>query len=188
LGHFGLGGFRRGKLDIAERYVSAAWQLGGSTEEADHLGQIYEKRDNKAEAAHLYALAMNARRPEPETRSRLAALAGDGEVDAAIAKYRNEQLQARTLHLSNTPAVNGKADFFVLLSPGQGTIATVEGASLVSGDEKFKVLADSLRSAKFTQQFPGPPVKIVRRGSLDCKAAAECTFLLALPVDVKSVN
>jgi Flp pilus assembly protein TadD len=180
--------FAGGKLDIAERYVSAAWQLGGDAEEADHLGQIYEKRENKSEAAHLYALAMNARRPEPETRSRLAALVGDGEVDAAIEKYRNEQLQARTLHLSNTPAVNGRADFFVLLSPGQGTTVTVESTSFVSGDENLKVLADSLHSAKFTQQFPDPSVKIVRRGTLDCKAAAECTFLLALPVDVKSVN
>jgi tetratricopeptide (TPR) repeat protein len=53
--------FAGGKLDIAERYVSAAWQLGGDAEEADHLGQIYEKRENKSEAAHLYALAMAAR-------------------------------------------------------------------------------------------------------------------------------
>jgi hypothetical protein len=116
------------------------------------------------------------------------AVAPPGEVDAAIEKYRKEQLQARTLHLSNTPAVNGRADFFVLLSPGQGTTVTVESTSFVSGDENLKVLADSLRSAKFTQQFPDPSVKIVRRGTLDCKAAAECTFLLALPVDVKSVN
>jgi len=87
--------------------------------------------------------------PEP-SRS----LVGDGEVDAAIEKYRNEQQQARTLHLSNSPAVNGRADFFVLLSPGQGTTVTVESTSFVSGDENLKVLADSLRSAKFTQQFP----------------------------------
>jgi len=93
------------------------------------------------------------------------------------------------LHLSNIPAVNGRADFFVLLSPGQGTTVTVESTSFVSGDENLKILADSLRSAKFTQQFPdNTPVKIVRRGTLDWKAAAECTFLLALPVDVKSVN
>jgi hypothetical protein len=43
------------------------------------LGQIYEKRGEREKAERFYALAMNARRPELKTRSRLADLAGEDD-------------------------------------------------------------------------------------------------------------
>lgn len=181
--------FAEGKLDVSERYVSSAWQLSGSAEEADHLGQIYELRGNKQEATHFYALAMNARRPPPETRGRLAALVGENKTADAIEKYRNEQQRSRTLRLSNTAKDEGRADFFVLLSPGRGPDASVEGVSFVNGDEKLKAMADALRNAKFSQAFPDDsPVKLLRRGTLSCKPDSDCEFLLAIPSEVKSID
>lgn len=182
--------FAEGKVDIAERYVSSAWQLGGSANEADHLGQIYENRGNKPEAIHFYALAMNARHPGPEIRGRLAALAGgDDKVGAPVEKYRNEQEQQRTFTLSNAAKLEGTADFFLLLSPGQTATETVEAVSFISGEEKLKALTEALRATKFTQKFPDDtPVRIVRRGTLKCKPVVDCTFLLALPGEVKSLD
>jgi hypothetical protein len=52
--------FAEGKLDLSQRYVTAAWQLAGNAEPADHLGQIEEKRGQKDDAARMYALALNA--------------------------------------------------------------------------------------------------------------------------------
>jgi Flp pilus assembly protein TadD len=182
--------FIEGKHDLAEKYVSAAWQLGTRGAEGDHLGQIYEKQGKKEEARHLYALALNGRRPEPETRSRLAALVGgEGKVDAVVEKYRNDPQQERTIRLSNTSKLDGNADFFILQSTGQGSTATLEDVKFLSGNEKLKALTDELRSASYSQKFPDEtPVRIVRRGTLSCKAGSDCTFLLALPDDVKSVD
>jgi len=182
--------FEQGKLEVAERYVSAAWQLGGRAEEADHLGQIYERRGKREEAARLYALAMSASRPEPETRNRLAAQAGgQDKVDAMVEKYRGQAQHERSIKLGNTAKLDGKADFFVLLSAGQNTAARVEDVAFVSGDEKLKTASDALRNARYSQEFPDEtPVKILRRGSLSCTAKDDCTFLLSLPDDVRSVD
>ena len=39
--------FGQGNSEEAQRYASAAWELGQHTEAADHLAQIYQKRGNK---------------------------------------------------------------------------------------------------------------------------------------------
>ena len=182
--------FSEGKLSLAEKYVSAAWQLGERAEEGDHLGQIYEKQGKKQEAQRLYALALNTREPEPETRVRLAALVGgDDKVDAVLERYRDDLRQERTIKVGNTSKVDGNADFLVLQSSDLGTTAIVEDVSFVKGSEKLKSFTDELRKAAFSQKFPDEiPVKILRRGTLSCKRDADCTFELVVPEDVKSVD
>jgi tetratricopeptide (TPR) repeat protein len=181
--------FAEGKLDSAENYIAAAWQLGMRSDEADHLAQIYEKQGRKEEAQHLYAAALNARRPEPETRTRLAALAGgEAKADAMVEKSRNDLLRDRTIQISNPSKLDGNADFFILQSAGHGSTATLEDVTFVRGNERLKALTDELRGFKFSQKFPDDtPVKIVRRGTLSCKPDT-CAFQLALPEDVKSVD
>ena len=183
--------FADGNLDKAQKYVSAAWQLNGHAEVADHLGQIHEKRGDKERAIHFYALALNSRRPEPETRGRLAALAGgDNQVDAIVEKYREESQQLRTLKLPNSSKQEGKADFFILLSGGPGPDATIESASFISGDETLKNLADTIPSLNYHQALPeDTPVRIIRRASVTCTAtSSDCSLVLALPEDVRSVD
>jgi tetratricopeptide (TPR) repeat protein len=183
--------FKQGKIDQAETYVMAAWQLGRRGDEGDHLGQIYEKEGKKDKAQHLYALALNVRSPEPETRARLAALLGDdGKVASAVEKNRNDLQQELTIKLSSAAKLDGNADFFILASAGQGAIATLEDSAFASGDEKLKALNTQLRTARYEQQFPDEtPVKIVRRGTVSCKAgSSECTFLLIPPTDARSVD
>jgi tetratricopeptide (TPR) repeat protein len=182
--------FSEGKLEQAEKYVSAAWQLGASGDQGDHLGQIYEKQGNKSDAQRVYALALTTPRPELETRNRLATLVGgDGKVDAVVEKYRTDLQKERLLRVNNTGNLSGKADFFILLSPGKGSENTVEGVAFVDGDGKLKPLTTEIQNAKFNQKFPDEtPVKILRRGTLSCKVDADCGFELALPDDVRSVE
>jgi tetratricopeptide (TPR) repeat protein len=178
-----------GKLELSERYVSAGWLLDGLAEEGDHLGQIYEKRGNKAEAAHLYSLALSAERPEPETRDRLAALVGLDKVDATIEKYKNERLQSRTYRVPNTSKLEGKADFFVLLAHGSSDTPNVEGVSYVTGEAKLRPMSEALKMAKFNQPFPDDaPAKILRRGTLTCRPSEDCSFVLSLPSEVRSIE
>ena len=169
----------------------AAWQLSQKSESADHLGQIYEKRGATDQAEHFFALAMNARRPDPETRSRLNSLSGgQDKADALVEKIHEELLGQRTIRIGKVPGQEGKADFFLLLSNGQGSEMSVEEVKFAGGNETMKGFTDGLRQARYGQTHPDETlVKAVRRGTLSCAAAsADCTFVLALPSDVRSVD
>jgi tetratricopeptide (TPR) repeat protein len=183
--------FSENNLDKAEKYVGAAWQLGHHGEVGDHLGQIYEKQGKKDQALRTYALSLSGLRPIPETRDRLAALTGSNtKADAAVAKYKDELQQVRTVDLGNVAKETGSAEFFVLLSRGKGSDATVEAVKFTSGDEKLKVFTDALRTAEYRLAFPDDtPVKILRRGILSCSTATgNCAFALILPDDVRTVD
>ena len=192
--------FSEGNMDKAEKYVAAAWGLGHHGEVGDHLGQIYEKQGKKDLALRTYALCLSGLRPIPETRDRLAALAGgSAKVDATVAKHKEELQQFRTIDLGKVAKETGSADFFVLLSRGPGhpdsghgqsSAATVEAVKFASGDEKLKVFTEALRSAEYRLTFPDDtPVKILRRGILSCSTATgNCTFVLMLPDDVRTVD
>jgi hypothetical protein len=106
-----------------------------------------------------------------------------------VEKSRSELVRDRTIQIGNPSKLDGNADFFILQSAGHGSTATLEDATFVRGNEKLKALTDELRGSKFSQKFPDDtPVKIVRRGTLSCKPDTDCTFELALPEDVKSVD
>jgi tetratricopeptide (TPR) repeat protein len=187
--------FSEGHLDKAEKYVSSAWQLGHHGEVGDHLGQIYEKQGKKDLALRTYALCLSGLRPIPETRDRLASLAGgSAKVDATVAKYKEELQRLRTIDLGKVAKETGSADFFVLLSRGPGrtgsSAATVEAVKFASGDEKLKVFTEALRTAEYRLTFPDDsPVKILRRGILSCSTATgTCAFELMLPDDVRTVD
>jgi tetratricopeptide (TPR) repeat protein len=182
--------FSEGNLDKAEKYVSAAWGLGGHGEVGDHLGQIYEKRGDKNLALRTYALSLSALRPDPETHGRLASLSGgDAKADATVAKYKEDLQRTRTIDMGKAKET-GSAEFFVLLSGGAGTPAKAEAVKFVSGDEKLKVFTDALRTAEYRVTFPDDtPVKILRRGILSCSTTTgKCMFVLMLPDDVRTVD
>jgi len=183
--------FAEGDLDKAEKYVSAAWGLGHHGEVGDHLGQIYEKRGNKDRALRTYALSLNGLRPTPETRDRLSALAGGtAKADAAVAKSKEELEHLRTIDLGKVAKVTGNAEFFLLLSGGAGSAAKVESVRFLSGEEKLKPISAVLRTADFHLTFPDDtPLKVLRRGTLSCSSATgNCSFLLMLPDDVRTVD
>ncbi len=182
--------FGEGDLSKAEKYVAAAWELGHHGEVGDHLAQIYQKRGEKDLALRTYALSMNGLRPAPETRGRLASLAGgDAKADAAVARYKDELTHLSTIDLGKATQTSN-ADFFVLLSGGGGSPARVDSVKFVSGDEKLKSFTAALKTADYHLTFPDDtPVKVFRRGTLSCAVASgKCEFMLTLPDDVLSVD
>src|SRR5579864_7327025 len=182
--------FAEGDLDKAEKYVAAAWTLGHHGEVGDHLGQIYEKRGQKDLAERTYALSMNGLRPIPETKTRLASLAGgDAKPDAVVARYKEELEHLSSVDLGKAKET-GNADFFILLSGGAGEKAKVDAVRWVSGDEKLKSYTEALRTADYHLTFPDDtPVKVLRRGTLSCSVASgTCKFVLTLPDDVRTVD
>src|ERR1700680_4051670 len=182
--------FAEGDFSKAEKYVAASWDLGHHAEVGDHLGQIYEKRGEKDRALRTYALSMNGLRPAPETRGRLASLAGgDAKVDATVARSKEELQHLSTIDLGKATQT-GNADFFILLSGGGGSTAKVDSVKFVSGDEKLKSFTEALRTADYNVTFPDDtPVKVFRRGTLSCSMTSRtCSFVLMLPDDVRTVD
>ncbi len=195
--------FQKGNLKAAEKYIHASWLLNQHGEVGDHLAQIYEKLGRKQEAIQTYAQALAATRPPPETRERLARLAG-GEDELKMLRTRGgEELSAlRTVKLGKLLKESASAEFFVLFSPGlaaapaagaapaSGTGAKIEEVRFASGSEKLRPLAEALRAIHFSSIFPDDtPTKLVRRGILSCSAlTGECVFVLLPPDLVTSVN
>jgi tetratricopeptide (TPR) repeat protein len=176
--------FQKGELKPAEEFINAAWVLGQHSEIGDHLAQIYERRGEKAKAERLYAMSLAAQRPVPETRSRLAALVGEQQVNATVDKFRGELARERTLKLGPLVKENAEAEFFVALAAGP----KVEGVKFIRGSDKLKPFAAALMTAQFNAPFPdATPTHVIRRGVLTC-SQADCSFVLTLPQDVRSVE
>jgi tetratricopeptide (TPR) repeat protein len=181
--------FTKGDLGKAEKYLTAAWALDQHSDIGDHLGQLYQKQGKRDDAIRLYAMALAAVRPEPEARTHLAALVGEGKIDSTVDHYRDELARMRTISLGKVAKETASADFFMLVSNAAPS-TTVQGVKFVSGEEKLKIFSEALRGAKFNQPFPDDsPTQIVRRGTLSCsQTTGECGFVLLLPSDVNSVN
>jgi tetratricopeptide (TPR) repeat protein len=181
--------FRRGSLDRAERYIRAAWLLGYHGEIADHLAQIYEKLGRKQEAMGMYAEALAASRPVPETRGRLAALAGgENKIDGLMKKGPVDLAALKTYALGKLlPAKEAaEAEFFILLGPGP----RVEQVKFIRGSEKLRAFGERLRGVQFGQIFPDEtPTKLVRRGTLACSEKdGDCKFTLLAADSVTSTD
>ena len=178
--------FQKGDLKQAEDFIAAAWMLDQHSEIGDHLAQIYERRGNKAQAERLYAMALAATRPSAETRPHLAALVGEQNVSSAVDKYRGELARERTLKLGPLVKENAEAEFWVALAAGP----KVESVKFIRGSEKLKPFSSALMTARFPEPFPdSTPTHVIRRGVLTCsQALGDCSFVLVVPEDVRSVD
>lgn len=185
--------FQKGNLEIAERYINAAWSLEQHSEVGYHLGQIYEKRGKKEDALRMYALAVAAGRLVPEASESLIRLAGKDKSEALRKQADAELRDSRTIKLGAPPAVvkgATEAQFYVVLTPGPSRNAQVTSVTFIRGDEKLRPLAALLKGGNFNLVFPDDmTTKVIRRGTLFCQPnGAQCSFLMLSPDYVSSVD
>jgi tetratricopeptide (TPR) repeat protein len=179
--------FQKNDLDHATRYIRAAWLLSGDGEAGDHLAQVYERLGQKDRAIHTCALALAAPHGTPDTRARLTLLLkGNAQIDDLVSKAKPELDVLRTIPAGKLLAEDARADFFVLLAPGDGK-ARVDAVRFISGNEDLRPFAERLRMLDYGVVFPDlSPTKLIRRGTLACSRAGSCTFTLLLPEDVRA--
>ncbi len=177
--------YKKGEMEKAKKYIEASWRLSHSAEVADHLGQIYEKEGKREEAIRIYAQSLSAERPLPDTKARLAKLAGNVQKVAELQeKHKAESQATRTFQLKNPTGKAGKADFFVVLATGS-RIAEVK---YIYGADDLRPMVAPIKALYYGSVFPDTvPTKVVRRGTLDCKVDA-CVFVLQVPETITSVN
>jgi tetratricopeptide (TPR) repeat protein len=185
--------FKKGNLDLAEKYVMASWPIGQHSEVGDHLGQISEKRGKKEDAIRWYALAAVGYRPVPEARENLTRLAGKDKVESLLDKAKAELNEHRAIKLGSL--LKGEkekleAEFYVVAVPGADRSAQVTGARFIRGAEKLRPLTGALKGAKYTMSFPDETAtKLIRRGTLTCQPNnGECSFVLLSPEEITSVD
>ena len=196
--------FRLGHLDQAENLLSAAFELSQWGDEADHLGQIYEKEHKTQDAIRLYRFALETteRRVQGNeadaVNTRLQALGGDaGEAPTPSEEHPRgkpikiyhapgeELTQMRTLKLSRIVPGSAEAEFFLLFAPGP----KLQEVKFISGSDQLKSAASTLTAAPFQVPFPkDSSARILRRALLMCSEASGCSLTL-YPIDsVHSVN
>jgi len=185
--------FQKGNLDLAEKYIAAAWSIGHHSEVGYHLGQIYEKRGKHDEAIHLYALAAVAKRLVPEARESLDRLAGKERSESLIKQATEELPGTYTLKLDSLLGNlkdNVEAEFYVVLVPGASRHSQVESVKFLHGDEKLRVHGAALKTATYNFDFPDETMtKVVRRGTLLCRQKnGGCTFVMLSPEFITSVE
>jgi tetratricopeptide (TPR) repeat protein len=179
--------FQQGNIPDAEKYVRCAWLIRSIGEIGDHLGQIYEKEGNKAEAIELYAMALAAPHPMPETRARLVALRGsDTDVDRLTEEARASLANSHTLQINNAHDASGIAEFWLLLSPGP----KVSAVKFIAGDEALRPFSSDLETATFPDPFPETTdAKLLRRGKLTCLSSSKvCSLFLMSAETVHSAD
>ncbi len=185
--------FQKGDIDLAERYITAAWRLEQHSEVGYHLGQILEKRGKNEEAIRMYALAVVADRLVPEARESFDRLAGKNKTEVFLQKAHDEFRESRTIKLG--PALKNvkdrtEAQFYVVLVPGPSRHAQTSDVKFISGDEKLKPLAAALKNANYDFTFPDETTtKVIRRGTLFCASnGGDCSFIMLSPAYVISVD
>jgi tetratricopeptide (TPR) repeat protein len=185
--------FKKGNLDLAEKYVMASWLLGQHSEVGEHLGQISEKRGKKEEAIRWYALAAVGYRPVPEARENLTRLAGQDKVESLLGKARAELAEFNEVKLGRLVKDEKEkleAEFYIIAVPGAEGSANVMGARFIRGAEKLRPVAAAFKGAKYPMNFPDKTeTKLIRRGRLNCQPNnGECSFVLLPPEEITSVD
>ena len=184
---FGWANFRLGDMEKAGKYLNAAWKLAQLPDIGDHLGQLYEKIGNKERAIRFYVLTMATNHAPQETSGRLENLVGSkAKADEKVKEGLNALGQQRTTQLARHAEGHMTAEFFLLFAPGAG----ITDAKFITGPEELRSDIKVIASAKFDVDFPdAQPVKLVRRGILDCPVTGNsCQFVLLPPESVNSLN
>lgn len=175
--------FQRGNLDTAEAYVLPAFLAGGRGDEAEHLGEIYEKRGKRDDAIRYYLFSLLSENPAANARAKLEGL-GVKDIDSRLANARTELQKQRTTSLKQSG--KGKAEFFVLMSPGK-----VEQVKFIKGDDGMKTFTDVLQKSDLTMKFlPDIQTHVVRRAIVQCGTTAEgpCTVEVVPSSQVRSLD
>jgi tetratricopeptide (TPR) repeat protein len=185
--------FKKGDLDLAEKYTMASWTLTQHSEVGDHLGQISEKRGKKEDAIRWYAMAAAGARPVPEARENLTRLAGKDKVEPLMGKAKADLNEFRAIKLGSLlkdEKEKLEAEFYIIVVPGPERSTQVTGARFIRGAEKLRPLAAALKGAKYQMIFPdGTATKLIRRGTLTCQSLnGECSFTLTPPEEITSVD
>ena len=176
--------FQQSKLEVAEKYLFAAWQVAEDPTIGMHLGRLYEAQGRQSDAVEMYLAALEIipanqglSDDAKETRKRLAdILGGYSQVDNRLAQGRNKKSSLRTVSIANGVGAQGIAQYTVIIDANSKAVDLVA----TSADDPLATLHDAVRAAAMPQSFPDTTLKkLPRLSTLACAAADQpCVFTL----------
>jgi tetratricopeptide (TPR) repeat protein len=165
--------FQQGKIDDAENYIRASWDISQGGEVGDHLAQIYEKRGMKDRAIEMYAETLASTTPVPETRGRLAKLVGEKKVDSLVEAKKSRLADERIMALGKGTA-DGFAEFHIVQRG-----PAVENIKFSKGSSSLRDYSDKLKGLKYPGLASAADTRLYRRGIVSCsKITARCDLVL----------
>jgi tetratricopeptide (TPR) repeat protein len=176
--------YQQGKMDAAEKYILAAWQITDDFAIGAHLGRIYETLGRKNEAAEMYLAALNTiPQDQPlngdvtEIRKRLSDMAGgDARLDDQLAQARKKKSPLRTVSIVDPDGTQGIAQYTVIIDAN----SKVVDLAATGSDDPLANLNDAVRAAVMPGTFPDATLKkLPRLSTLSCVGGNQsCTFTL----------
>lgn len=180
--------FRQGKMDEAQKYLLAAWQIWDDPTISYHLGRIYETQGRKDESTELYLAALNSFPPNgtlsddgKDMRTRLVeSLGSDAEVDKRLEQSRKKKSPLRTVNIANPSREQGIAQYAIIIDANSRAVEI----SSTGAEDPLASVGDSMRAATMPQSFPDATLKkLPRLGTLACSSVGEpCVLTLLTPL------
>ena len=168
------------QLDLAEKYLKAAWAWTGANVLADRLGQLYEQQGKKDRAIRFYCTAIHPVYLFPKSRARLIALAG-GEEEAKSLFQQNAKSIAHDkgiyVPLQEGQVFDGANARFQLIFAGEGKV----DAKFMSGKSVLQALEPALSSATYPVTFPESiKVALAKQAEMFCSPGIRfCSMTLS---------
>ncbi len=178
--------FHQGNYPRSERFLLAAWQVGGHAAAAEHLGNLEEKKGNKQAAIRYYRMSL-AVESHPSTLAALERLTGNKNIQADEAAGSTNILSPYTVNIANWKPTADFATYYMLIKP-DGTIADLHW---VSGDKKLGSSLKQIHGLGFpTLGVPNEPdVRIVRKADFLCNGyTPKCSVTIYPASFAMSVN
>lgn len=174
--------FQKGNILAAEAYVRAAWQLGGKSIVAFHLGRICEKRGKLADALSYYLTAQaTSSNPTPEMMAHVRRLSGGGDLSKMLDSAKRLAPGERTIRITGR-APAGKAQFLAIV----GSDRLAREVRFVSGSEALRTLEAPLREAGYPVDFPAEFAGRLALGiRMVCTEEQRCFATVAYPEKVR---
>jgi len=194
--------FRQGDFPLAEKYLTAAWDLTQSPVIGEHLVEVSEKLGQKQKAAAICNMALAAPFQSAGSQERLSSqlarlrpflkkLNLSPGLSSSAPAYVDGHVALTELRMFQVPFhvklanKSASAQFLVSLIND----AKVEKVVFLSGAEELRNARESISAVKYRQTFPSSePSRLIRRATLNCDIYSKGCTLILTPTDEAAVS
>ncbi len=164
----------KGNYEKAEKYLSSAWELEQTGQNAYYLSLLYLRRGDREKAIPQLAISSVSIYPHPDVHKLLTGLVEEENIEALKEQAIQDLEKMRAVEVNPGIAEDLEAIFLIVLSSSQPS-----EAEFVTGDEKLRVYEKHLLNTQFRFRTPdGQPLRLVRRGKLKCSQRdGKCRFI-----------
>jgi tetratricopeptide (TPR) repeat protein len=183
--------FQQNKMEDAQKYLLAAWQISDDLTIGMHLGRVYESQGQKDQAIGMYLAALatvpadrKLSEDGEETLSRLRGLlGGDSQAKERLAQFRQKPSAARTVTIANSQGAQGIVQYSLIIGGG----STILELAPNTPDDALLALVGILQKTQVPQSFPDATTqKLPRLGTLTCAAPDQPCIFTLLPAGLAS--